>query len=313
MTMSALVLRRSFPRACRGVLPLLGVVAALGLPGRVPAAEDVVDTVLIVSVDVSNSVDDQRYRLQMDGIANALADPGVISAILSGPHASILFSMIEWADKPVVAVPWTRIASKQDALALSLRVRKTPRHEGEFTCMARMMRFVSDKIQPTIPVKATRVVMDVSGDGIDNCNGEETTDQVRDELVASGMIINGLPIHEGNPDEPVGSGAFRAPGEPMAQLPAPVNGEPMTLEPWYRKHVIGGPGSFVLPAYGYDDFGRAIRQKFVVEVSAKQPACSGSEMWCRPIGLFRIVGGWTPTKETYDKEQMVKFGKDTKF
>jgi hypothetical protein len=31
--------------------------------------------------------------------------------------------------------------------------------------------------------------------------------------------------------------------------------------------VKGGPGSFVLAANGYSDFGRAIRQKFVLEVS----------------------------------------------
>ena len=252
----------------RSSVAALCFVAAVLLGSRgVPAGEEGVDTALLVSVDVSNSVDEQRYRLQMDGIAKALEDPGVISAILSGPRASILFSMSEWADKPVVALPWTRIASKAEALALAAVVRRAPRHDGEFTCMARMMRFVSDKIQPTIPVKATRVVMDVSGDGIDNCNGDETTDQVRDELVGAGMIINGLPINEADPGQPVGAGAFRAPGEAMKQLPLPNNGAPTTLEPWYRKHVIGGPGAFVLPAFGYDDFGRAIRQKFVVEVS----------------------------------------------
>ena len=37
---------------------------------------------------------------------------------------------------------------------------------------------------------------DVSGDGMDNCNGRETTDVIRDELVAYGAVINGLPIIE---------------------------------------------------------------------------------------------------------------------
>lgn len=245
---------------------IIGWVAGLSAIPPVLAAEAEVDTALIVSVDVSNSVDEERYRLQLDGIAKALEDPGVISAILNGPRGSIILQMIQWADRPVISVPWTRIASKEDAVLLAAKVRKLPRHDGEFTCMSRMMRFVFDKIQPTIPVKAARVVMDVSGDGIDNCNGE-ATETVRDELVAAGMIINGLPIHESDPTEPVGSGAYRAPGEPMQPLPPPNNGAPLTLEPWYKEHVIGGPGSFVLPAYGYKDFGRAIRQKFVVEIS----------------------------------------------
>ena len=39
------------------------------------------------------------------------------------------------------------------------------------------------------------------------------------------------------------------------------------LDGWYRENVIGGPGAFVLPAHGYGDFGRAIRRKFIVEIS----------------------------------------------
>ena len=279
-------------RALLGVALLAAVAAGAARSAQhaVAAADEGVDTALIVSVDVSNSVDEERYRLQMDGIAKALEDQGVISAILNGPRGSILLQMIQWADKPVVSVPWTRIASKEDAVLLAAKVRKLPRHEGEFTCMARMMRFVSDKIQPTIPVKAMRVVMDVSGDGIDNCNGEDTTDVVRDELVGAGMIINGLPIHEGDPGEPVGAGAYRAPGDDMKLLQPPNNGPPMTLEPWYREHVIGGPGAFVLPAFGYKDFGRAIRQKFVVEISSDGESQQAPRIDQKLMGVVAAAG-----------------------
>ena len=64
---------------------------------------------------------------------------------------------------------------------------------------------------------------------------------VRSDLVAEGVTINGLPILEGR--------------------------EADTLEEWYADNVIGGPFSFVLPAEGYDDFARAIRRKFLVEIS----------------------------------------------
>ncbi|MCU0733552.1 MAG: DUF1194 domain-containing protein, partial [Hyphomonas sp.] len=43
-----------------------------------------VDTALVISVDVSNSVDATRYRLQLEGIAKALEDEAVIDAILTG-------------------------------------------------------------------------------------------------------------------------------------------------------------------------------------------------------------------------------------
>jgi len=96
-----------------------------------------------------------------------------------------------------------------------------------------------------MPVKSDRTVVDVSGDGHDNCNPPVPVDAVRDELVAGVVTINGLPILEGD--------------------------EVLTLAPWYRDHVIGGAGAFLLPAAGFKDFGRAIRQKFITEVSSIPP------------------------------------------
>jgi hypothetical protein len=217
-----------------------------------------VATALVVSVDVSNSVDDARYKLQMEGIAKALEDPGVIDAITGGGNGGILFSMVTWADTPAFVLPWMRIANKADALAAAKRVRTLPRQGGEFTCMTRMLRSANDKIVPQIPAKAGRIIIDVSGDGPDNCNAEETIEHVRDELVANGVTINGLPILLDTPE----SGVL---------LPKQVPGGPHPLEQWYRDHVMAGSGSFVLAAQGYGDFERAIRQKFVVEVSGIAP------------------------------------------
>ncbi|WP_291163428.1 DUF1194 domain-containing protein [Hyphomicrobium sp.] len=227
---------------------LLGCFAVAGQEGPP------VDTALVVSVDVSNSVDDARYRLQMEGIAKALEDPGVIEAITGGSAGGILFSMVTWADTPSFVIPWIRIANKADALAAAKRVRSLQRQGGEFTCMTRMLRSANDKIVPQVPAKAARIIIDVSGDGPDNCNAEEPIETVRDELVANGVTINGLPILLDTPED-------------SALLPKAVPGGPPPLEQWYREHVMGGPGSFVLPAQGYGDFERAIRQKFVIEVS----------------------------------------------
>jgi hypothetical protein len=254
----------------------LAVFAAFGLvcahalaqDGGQGAGQVQVDTALVVSVDVSNSVDAERYRLQMEGIAAALEDPGVLDAITNGPNGGILFSLVTWADRPEFALPWVKIATKEDAKAVADKIRKLPQAGGEFTCMTRMMRSVNDKIVSQIPGEATRVVLDVSGDGPDNCNPDEPIDSVRDELVANGVTVNGLPINIGDPEEPVGEGAYRAPGSGFnaSQLKHSTEG-PTTLEEWYREHVMGGTGAFVLPANGYDDFGRAIRQKFVIEIS----------------------------------------------
>ncbi len=151
-----------------------------------------------------------------------------------------------------------RIASKADALAAAKRVRTLPHQGGEFTCMTRMLRSANDKIVPQIPAKAARIVIDVSGDGPDNCNADEPIEKVRDELVSNGVTINGLPILLDTPED-------------SALLPKAVPGGPHPLEQWYREHVMAGNGSFVLAAQGYSDFERAIRQKFVIEVSGISP------------------------------------------
>jgi hypothetical protein len=200
-----------------------------------------VDTALVVSVDVSSSVDERRYQIQLEGIAAALEDRAVIAAILSGPRKSILFSVVTWADRPKLSLPWIKITSKEDALLAALKVRTMRRDGGDFTCLSKMLRFITDKIVPQIPERAGKVVVDVSGDGSDNCNAEEPAKSVRDEMNGRGTTINGLPILEGR--------------------------EAATLEGWYRDNVMGGPGAFILPAQGFEDFGRAIRQKFVVEIS----------------------------------------------
>jgi len=200
-----------------------------------------VDTALLVAIDVSNSVDEARYRLQMEGIAKALEDPGVVAAITTGPQGAIAFAILTWADRSELTFPWVRIASAAQAREVAARIRTLPRVKGEFTCLARMLRNVADKIVPQIPAIANRTVIDVSGDGHENCNPAEPSPAVRDELVSDKVVINGLPILDG--------------------------GEAKSIEDWYRTNVQGGIGSFTLAANGYNDFERAIRQKFVVEIS----------------------------------------------
>lgn len=230
----------------RAALALLALAASWWTLAHAGSPQDEVDTALVVSVDVSNSVDEHRYKLQMEGIASALEDKEVIEAILNGPQGGIAVTIITWADKPRIEVPWTRIKSREDAKAVADQVRKLPRHTGEFTCVSTMLRNVADKVVTQIPFKANRVVVDVSGDGTDNCNATEANGAVRDELVDSGVTINGLPILEG--------------------------AEKDTLEDWYKTWVKGGVSGFVLPAQGFEDFGRAIRQKFVFEISSLEPA-----------------------------------------
>jgi hypothetical protein len=215
-----------------GLLPLCG--GAAGQP-------ETVDTALVLAVDVSGSVTPKRYQLQMEGLARAFESPGVRAAILGGGGHAMFVSLVEWSDRATLSIPWSLITRDEDITAFALRVRKVGRANGEFTCMARALGFVADKVLPFLPAPATHQIVDVSGDGRDNCNTERKTETVRAELVAANVTINGLPILEGE--------------------------EAATLADWYRDHVVGGEGAFEIPANGFEDFERAMEQKFQQEVS----------------------------------------------
>jgi hypothetical protein len=201
-----------------------------------------VDTALVLAVDVSSSVDGNRYRLQLEGIAQALADPDVQNAILRGGDAPLLITLVTWADRATISLPWTILTTPEDATAFAARIRGLPREGGNFTCVAKMFNFVADKVLPTMPVPARHIVVDVSGDGSENCNPREPTTSARDDLVGEGATINGLPIREGR--------------------------EALTIAEWYATNVIGGPGAFAIAADSFADVGRAMRQKFLTEVSS---------------------------------------------
>lgn len=251
----------------------------------VPRAQDLidVDTALILAVDVSDSVDAERYRLQMEGIAQALEDPGVIGTITGGAQGRILLSLVTWSDRAELAMPWELIGSERDARRVAETVRRLPQKTGEFTCVSRMLEMVRDAVVSDIPGRAFRVVLDVSGDGIDNCRDAAEADRERDLLVAAGVQINGLPIIVKGENEVVGSGAYRAPGFGLGGMRIGPGTHQTTLDAWYLDHIVGGPAGFLVQANGFEDFGRAFRQKFVSEISSlrEQPDAARAALSAR--------------------------------
>jgi hypothetical protein len=94
-----------------------------------------------------------------------------------------------------------------------------------------------------------RRVIDISGDGPNN-NGPPVT-VARDEALAKGIVINGLPI--------------------MAKELSYSTMDIENLDLYYEDCVIGGPGSFVVPIKEREKFKEAIRTKLVMEVAGLQP------------------------------------------
>ena len=228
-------------------------------------------TALVLSIDVSGSVDEARYNLQLEGIAEALEDPVTLSAISATGGAGIWLSVVTWADGARVSVGWRRVASLADAKSVAAEVRRIPRETGQFTCIGGMLRDVSQTLIPQLPNPVETLVVDVSGDGIDNCGDIAEIHEERDAVLALGATINGLPILVPGENDVVGVGAFRKPGFGLRELSRQPDHDATTLDRWYRDHVIGGPGAFLLAAQGYEDFSRALRRKLVTEISLRTP------------------------------------------
>ena len=70
-----------------------------------------VDLELSLVVDVSGSVDDNEYELQVQGYVNAFNN-STIQALFEGPNAvTVAVNMIMFATDAIEIVPWTLIDS----------------------------------------------------------------------------------------------------------------------------------------------------------------------------------------------------------
>lgn len=216
---------------------LLGLALALAAPSAGAAAAERVATAIVFAVDVSGSVSSERYELQRAGIAAIFADPRIEDALGGG----LAIAVMEWSDGHVVSVPWTILRGGDDAEALARRIRAMPRAPGYSTELSLALLAAADLLD-ACPCAARSRVIDVSGDGPNN--GPMSTNIARDQVVARRIRINGLPIV--TKDEP-------------------------DLARWYRDNVVGGDGAFLEIADGYEDFARAMRRKFLVEVAARRP------------------------------------------
>ncbi len=228
----------------RAVLAAGGALALAG--ARQAAAEEPVDLLLVLAVDVSRSIDEVEAELQREGYRAAMAHPQVVAAITGGPAGAIAVAYVEWAGYPFqrLVIPWTRIGSVADAAAWAEGLAAAPRDSMSWTSLSGALEF-SREVLAGCPYAATRRVVDVSGDGINNSG--PSPEPVRDRLVAEGITINGLPIINDRPNF----------GRPQV----------VDLETYYREAVIGGEGAFLVAAEDFANFGIAIRRKLITEIA----------------------------------------------
>jgi len=242
------------PACVRGVVAAFGIILAIFFdPRAVNASDPTVDLELVLAVDVSGSVDDAEFALQMAGIAEAFRDPQVRAAIASGPRGRIAVSLVLWADAQGgrMATPWRIIESEADAESFARSVEGQPRGVPPgSTGIGPALHFSLRHIQGNDIVSA-RQVIDLSGDGRETAPREYVVLlwQGRAAARASGVTVNGLAILADEPD----------------------------LDRYFRDELITGPDAFVEAASGYLDFAAAMRRKLLREIKTHPAVSYGRE------------------------------------
>ncbi|WP_424813894.1 DUF1194 domain-containing protein [Roseococcus sp. YIM B11640] len=215
---------------------------ALAAPAR---AQEAVDLLLVLAMDASGSIDEDEFRLQREGYADALAHPQVLAAIRSKRRGAVAIAILEWGSPGASAaiVDWRRVADAASAQALGEALLKAERSPQSYNAIGDALDHAG-RLLRAAPFAADQQVIDLSGDGPDLRSLRRAPD-VRDELVARGVVINALAI--------AASGMVTRFGE--------------RLEETYRREVIGGPGAFVATAEDRRDIARALRAKLVREIA----------------------------------------------
>jgi len=233
---------RSSPK--RRVVAFAAALALLAsAPPGTARAQTAVDLQLVLAVDVSGSVNAQRFELQKMGYVAAFLNRRVLNTILAGRNQSIAVTMMQWSGPFLQSqvVPWTVLKDEATVKGVAGIIESAPRMMyGGGTSISGAIDHAATLFAQA-PLKSERRVIDVSGDGSNN-RGRSVT-QARDEAVEAGVVINGLPIL-----------AF----EPY-------------LDQYFKDYVIGGPGAFMVTAKGFETFAEAILMKLIIEIAGLQP------------------------------------------
>ncbi|MBR0672988.1 DUF1194 domain-containing protein [Neoroseomonas soli] len=198
-----------------------------------------VDLALCLAVDASSSVDYDEFGLMLGGYAAAFRDEGVAAALATGPRGATAVCMMMWSGRGAqqVAVPWARLDGAAASAAFADAVEGAPRIVPPGATALGEGMVAGLALLAACPAEATRLVLDVSGDGRNNQG--RAPGPVRDIGVGAGVTINALAV---------------------------LNEEPDLLD-HYRDEVIGGPGAFAMHTPDYAAFAEAIREKLLRETA----------------------------------------------
>jgi hypothetical protein len=136
------------------------LIAVLSAVTTVPAAARGVDLALVLAVDVSGSVNTERFELQRQGYTRAFASREVIEAIAAGENHAIAVTFVEWsgATHQQQMIGWTIISDAQSALSFGSAVGEAPRVFADWTSISGALDFalaLFEQVEGITPAPAT--------------------------------------------------------------------------------------------------------------------------------------------------------------
>lgn len=205
-----------------------------------------VDVELVLAVDISQSMDTEEQEVQRAGYVAALTSTEFLDAVQFGPIGRVAIAYMEWGgvDEHFLVADWMVVQDKKSADSFAAQIAEAPLRQVQRTSITSALKKSIEMVQSN-EYAGLRQVIDISGDGPNNQGGSVT--DARDQLIATGVTINGLPL--------------------MMKSNKNTWQAMLNLDHYYEDCVIGGPGSFAIPVRSKEGFGAAIRMKLVMEIA----------------------------------------------
>lgn len=227
------------------IAAVIAVLAGLGFSAPFAMAQETeVDLELVLAIDVSQSVDQYEGYLQREGYIQAFLDPRIGEAIARGTLGRIAVIYVEWAGPGLwrTVSDWTVIDGRPSSEAFAATLNSVPVARGTGTSITSVLGVATDLFEDN-GFASDRRVVDISGDGPSSAGGNVAI--ARDEVVATGITINGVAINNLEPSN------FSLPD----------------LDRYYEECVIGGMNAFVIAVDSFETFGEAILRKLILEIA----------------------------------------------
>jgi hypothetical protein len=180
----------------------------------------------------------------------AITSREFMGALREGMHGRVAMTYFEWAGMhhQQIIVPWRLVDGPEAADGFAADIARARYTRASRTSVSGALLFGAQLFEGS-GYRGIRRVIDVSGDGVNN-NGPLVA-LTRDEVIAKGITVNGLPI------------MLKRPSRGMMDIDQ--------LDVYFEDCVIGGPGAFVVPIRDRSKFKEAIRTKLVLEVAGRTP------------------------------------------